>query len=451
MGRPTTDRGRDMPVDASIPLQVKTPDPSNLISGFLDLGLKKNQLDVSRETMDARIRQAQAESQRAVTEAGVSARTADPRVSAAESQAGTAATQLNTEQLNNLRAHAANAAQQIQGFLTKPNVSRLEIAQGITESLVNSGAPASAYAAAFQDLPPANAKPEQLREFLLQSLNKAQSVSAQLDRVAPAPAMINNGQQVTPVQVTNPALSGQPTPSVQMQVPPTAPTMGAGGQPGYVGVQPQQQPGAQIPSGPAIGQVEGIVGPAQVATKHYEGVTGEAQQAPTRIAALQTIKSEIPAWFTGGGDWRRNALRAFSGIFGIANDEATALDVMAKNLSLIAGQAGNTDAARSLAEMATPNAKMTPDAIRQTADQLLGIEGKKVSAQQFFSGIPTNDPRYAERMAAWNKSADPRLWEYASLPPADKAVWMKKLPLDVRATLGMKARALEKMGVDFGQ
>lgn len=438
-----------MPLDPSIPLQVKSADPTNLISGFLDLGLKKNQLDVSRETIGARIRQADAESRRAVTEADVASQTAAPRVSSAQSQAGTAATQLNTEQLANARAHAAAAAQQIQALLTKPDLNRGDIAQNIAASLTQFNAPAAAYAAAFQGLPPPDAKPEELRNFLLQSLNRAQSVSAQLDKVAPNPQLVSTGQQAVPVIATNPALSGQPTPSVQMQVPPTAVTMGPNGQPTYVGPRPQQQ--APIPSGPAIGQPEGIIGPTNVATEHYKGVVADAQPAQTRIASLQTIKAEAPKAITGGGDWRRKILSQLSGVFGLANDEQTANDVMAKNLSVLAQQAGNTDAARALAEMANPNSHMTKDAIEETANQLIGIEGKKVSAQQFFAGIPTNDPRYQERIGQWSKYADPRLWEYANLQPEQKAAWMKKLSPGVRAQLGMKAQALEKLGVDFGQ
>ena len=430
-----------MPLDPSIALKTESINPTNLISGFLDLGLKKVNLDRQRATYDADVARSQAESNVAVG-------TQQPRIAQAQSQAGTAAAQMSQAQLANLRDHTANMVQQLETLRNDPQLSRDKVVRSIVDSAMNVGAPTAAIAQALQGLPDNN-DPNALKQFVTQGLVRAQQASAHLNSIAPPPAFINNGQQAVPVAAGNPAVTGVAPgtpqgPGVQMQIPPTAQTM-VNGQPQYVGPQGGQ---AAVPSGPAIGQVEGTVGPIQVATEHYKNVASEAQAAPTRIAALQTIQQEAPKAITGGGDWRRKILSQLSGVFGLANDEQTANDVMAKNLSVIAQQAGNTDAARALGEMANPNYHMTKDAIEQTGQQLIGIEKKRVAAQQFFSGLPTNDPRYSQRMAEWNKVADPRLFEYAALPADKKAEWMKRLSPGVKAELAMKAQKLHEMGVE---
>ena len=119
-----------MPVDPSISLQAKPVDPTNYISGFLDLGRKKVELDKAQATLGADISQRLAESARANTEAGVAARTADPRVSQQESAAGTAAAGMNDAQLQNMRNHAANVIQQSTMLLNDPDLSRAKNGSG---------------------------------------------------------------------------------------------------------------------------------------------------------------------------------------------------------------------------------------------------------------------------------------------------------------------------------
>jgi len=319
--------------------------------------------------------------------------------------------------------------------------------------LKNSGAPSSAYAQTFMGMPKKGASDDEYKKWIDHSLLESDNITNQLNRVAPNPVQVNNGASTQFVAGGNPEFTGvkpgipQGVP-VKNELPPTAVVMGNDGQPRFLGAEP----GAPGPkSGPAIGQVEGTVGPVQVANKHFEGIVSDANAAPTRIAALQTIMQEAPKAVTGGGavgDFKRNIMKAWANIYGADTSDQTATDVMAKNLALIAGQAGNTDAARSLAEMGNPNFHMTKDAIEQTGAQLLGIEKKKIAAQQVFSGINTNDPRYGQLMTQWQRVADPRLFEYAALPESQKKAWKDRLDPKVRNDLAMKAAVLEKMGVE---
>lgn len=436
-----------MPLDPSISLQTKGIDLTHRLSSFLDIGRKGVALDRETATLAADIDRAKYESARAGTEADVAARTADPRVSQAQSVAGSAAANMSIDKLNEVRAHLSNSAQEMTGLRDKEDLSQADIIASMTRTAAAQKAPRAALLQGIGGIPESD-DPEILRRYILQNLNKVQSAGAQLDRMAPPVAMVPTGGETVPVTTGSPELAVQTPgakagPGIRNTLPPTATTM-RGNQPVYLGAPPGGQPGT-VPSGPGIGQTEGITGPVQVATKHYGDVTAAAEAAPTRIASLQTIKQEAPAAVTGGGDYRRKILQQLSGLFGIANDEQTANDVMAKNLAVIAGQAGNTDASRALAEMGSPNYHMTKDAIEQTANQLIGIERKKIAAQQFFSGLPTNDPQYTARMVEWNKLADPRLFEFASMTPSEQFAAMSKLKPGVRADLILKSEALHKL------
>lgn len=443
-----------MPIDPSISLQVQTPNPTNMISGFLDLGLKRNALQRGNATLLSDIARSKAESDLAQTEAGVAAQTAPSRVSSAQSAAGTAAAQMNSAQLANLRDHTANMVQQLETLRTDPQISRKKVIQSVVDSATTVGAPTAAIAQALQGLPDTD-DPQALQAFVTKGLVRAQQVSAHLNSVAPAPAFLNNGQQIQPVASGNPALTGVPAGApqgvaTQMQVPPTATTM-QGGQPAYVGPRPGQQPGgAPIAAGPALGQAEAAVAPVQTNAAHYNGVVQEAGAAPTRIGVLQNIKGLARAAVTGDADAKRTLVSKFAGYVGWAtgDEKQTATDVMAKEAALLASKGGNTDLSRLLNEAATPNGHMTEAAIRETADQLIGQEKLKQAAHKFFTGVPLNSPDYAAKLQQWNQVADPRVFEYASKTPDERAAMKARMSAADRAALASHMRALHNLGID---
>lgn len=417
-----------MPIDAgyaSIPLQVQSPNPTTMISSFIDLGRKKLELDKSRETFGAEVAQRKAEASSAQTAADVAARTADPRVSAAQSAAGTAAAQMSSAQLQTMREHVVNAVQQMETLRQDPQLTREKVIGSIVTSAVNSKAPSAAIAQALQGLPDAD-DPAALQKFVTQSLVRAQQAATHLGVTNPSPQFLNNGQQTIPVAAGNQAVTGIPagTPQgvpTQQQVPPTAPTM-VGGQPGYVGPQAPQQPGAPMrPSGPSLGQAEAVSGQIAPLVKHYEGVVADASVAPTRIGILQEIKALAPNAVTGDAGFKKQLISKLAGYLGIATDAQTPTDVLAKEAALLASKGGNTDMARLLNEAATPNGKMTEGAIQKTADQLIGLEKRAQAAQPYFAGTPADSPLYAQKKAAWDKNADPRAFEYAGKTPAEQS------------------------------
>ena len=277
----------------------------------------------------------------------------------------------------------------------------------------------------------------------LQALDASRQAGAQ----APSFTDTGSGLQQTNPQAAGGDLGAPPAqkqlggaPGLYKGLPPTTGVM-RGGVPGYLG-----DPNVQ--AGPALGEAAGVAGPVEAHNAHFAQVTADAAGAPNRIAALQTIKQEAPNAVTGGGDYRRKFVSQISGLFGIANDAQTSTDVMAKNLAVLAAQGGNTDASRTLGEMANPSFHMTKEAAQKTADQLIGIEGKKAAAQRFFSGTPTNSPGYEQKLNDWNTHADPRAFEYAAKSPADQATMKAELKkADTWQSLQKHMHQLDVMGV----
>jgi len=426
---------------------VKGPDLGTL-SDMMSLQQKQLNLRKSQDTYNADVSQRQSESSLAGTNASVAAQTAAPRVAQQIAQTG-------LEQFKLTGAHAAQAMQLASGMLGDPvfvkgdsagMMDRLNAAHdtmtqqyGIDPKIADATITTLKYQALHN--------PTQVRQSLINMTQQQQGGAGQQAAALPNSQLVPTGNTITPVASGNPALTGgvQPgTPQgqpVPMGLPPSTPVM-RDGRPGYLGGDPK------VASGPALGQAAGVEGPVTTNNAHFAQVQSDAATASTRVAALQTIKSEAPAAVTGGGDYRRKFISQISGLFGFANDAQTATDVMAKNLSVLASQAGNTDAARSLGEMANPSFHMTADAVKKTSDQLIGIEAKKVAAQRLFTGTPTNSPEYAQKLQEWNAHSDPRAFEYARKSPAEQAVMKAEMvKAGTWSELQQHGMALHKMGV----
>lgn len=448
-----------MPIDPSLSLQIASPNPTNMISGFLDLGQKQIQLDKSRQTFDADVARSKADSQTAQATANVATQTQAPRIAQAGSEASTAAAGASDAWLKTARAHFDNTAQAIQPLATDPDLTWPKLKKGIDTFLDASNAPPQAYAMMYGGAPQptgnATNDTASLQKYAVNLLQRAQTAQQMLESRYPSPQLVNDGQTVQPRATGNAALTGvQPGTAVgvpaQVQVPPTAPTMSAGGQPTYVGPQPGQRPGMPaIPSGPALGQQEATTGPIAINTQHLTSVQQAAADAPTRIGVLQNIKSLSHEAATGSADTYKAVIAKLAGYTGWAGDKQTATDVMAKEAALLASKGGQTDLARTLNEAATPGGHMTEGAIRATSDQLIGQEKAKLAAQDYFGGTPTNSPLYGQKMAAWAKNGDPQAFEYASKSPADQAA-MKAAMQKAGTWSALRAHMIQlhAMGID---
>jgi hypothetical protein len=415
-----------MPLDPTIPLGAQQPDIAGSIGKWGQLGLLKNQIQLSNATLQPSITQAQANASTAV------------------SQAGSAAQKLSQDELTTMRSHLANAIQVGAAAAKDPSVSgpeatgasaQMTLTRAIADMLANSAAPTSTYAQAFAGMPDKTkgAKPQDYVQWMAGKLAAAADTVSQIDRQFPAAQMVNNNQTIQPqaaggmVAQTPPGTPmGTPT---QMQLPPQTPVM-RGNVPGVLGANPA--PGF-VQTGPALGQQTAVEGGVVPNVKHFADVQTAAAAAPMRITQLQEIKALAPQAMTGDANTLRAIISKAAGLFGSkAEIEAlnqTKTDEMAKATALLMDRAGATDAAREVAAMATPNYKMTKEAINSVANSLIGMEKRNLAASSYFNGVQQDSPEYGQRVQTWN-----------NIPQRDKAFMFMALPADEKMAAAQKMR-----------
>jgi len=413
-----------MALDPTIPLGIKQPDLAGSISKWGELGLLRNRIELSNATLQPSITQAQA------------------LASTAVSQAGTAEQQLSQAQLATVRSYLSNALQIGAALAKDPMVSGPEataataqatLTRGIAEILANSGAPTSAYGQAFAGIPDKSkgAKPEDYVKWIAGRLASAGDLSAQLDRQFPPAQMVNNNQTIQPQAAGGIIAQTAPgTPigvSTQMQLPPTQPVM-RDGVPSVLGANPQPGP---VQTGPALGEVEATQGRVLPNVKFYADVQAAAAAAPQRITQLQEIKSLAPQAVTGDANFKRQVFSKLAGYLGVVFDPTsqTATDELVKATAQLMDRAGATDAAREVAAMATPNYKMTKEAINTVSSALIGLERSNLAASKYFSGIPQDGQEFDKRFQTWN-----------NIPARDKAFMFMSLPVDEKTAAAQKMR-----------
>jgi hypothetical protein len=329
------------------------------------------------------------------------------------------------------------------------------------------------------------------------ALASLQDAGAQLGSITPKPTQIDNGgsiQYKDTNPITNPGIigtnitktldPGTATSPVSVYDPKTG-TNGIaprGSLPGFGGADsppplpsvamPANMPtgngqAAPMPSGPAPGAPRGFVptGPAMgvqgsndgnvdVVNNHWKAVGTDAQNAQTNIGLAQNIKAYAHQAATGKQGDKLAAANGILSIFGQGGqtDLNTATDLLQKNmarLSLTSRQgAGGTDAAGALATAANPHGNMTMPAIEEAADQVIGAQKMALAQQQLLQPYKLNNDvaGYQSTLSKFNQAADPRVWQFQSMTPEQRASFKASMsPADQKAFSG-KIRTLEGMG-----
>lgn len=207
--------------------------------------------------------------------------------------------------------------------------------------------------------------------------------------------------------------------------------------------------GAQATGAPAL--ATGISPSAAAATgvtsEDWKATSDAANKAQQRIGIYQNIKKFAPDAFTGVGGQRKELAAGILNAAGISAYEAekVSTEELAKNSALLAMAGGNTDAARALAEIATPNKKLNEKAIKGIADQLIGVEKMNQSKAQFLAPVAQDSAKYQERLNVFNQVADPRLFQEAT--PDDVAKMKARMSEAERADFGRRVKLLKQMGL----
>ncbi len=379
------------------------------------------------------------------------------RTVAADPQAALSAQQISQQGLDNLKSHLqnqgldqSNAIQRLKwtydqtgALLQQPNVTRADVIDSLTNSVKDGIMPAKDAAAVIPTIPENG---PQLRQFLQERFAQAQG---SIQALAPHIQMVDNGKYqiaynsnpafgngIGPagpavVNTLNPAQAAQP---VQLPSPTGAPqvttlggiaqTQANGGQPPIIatGITPADQ-SAQSAAGTGS------------ANQGVALVQSASQLAPQR-AMLQSIIAESGAANTGPIAGQMAKLGGVLQQFGIKGfDQATAYQLTQKSTMQYVGQAMQsmgvpTDGKMLSMEMATPNATMTPEAVKAAGGMLMGgLDYKQAQAKAWTQYQAANGPAsYPQFQAAWNQNApNAAAFQLQYLPQAEKARYIKSL------------------------
>jgi len=186
---------------------------------------------------------------------------------------------------------------------------------------------------------------------------------------------------------------------------------------------------------------------AEAYSTDFANAQKEASEATPRIALFQNIKKLAPEAFTGVGGQRKELATGIANAIGIDvyTAEKTATDELAKNSALLAMVGGNTDAARLLAEAANPNKKMNEQAIKDVADQLIGVERMKQAKAKYLAPFANDPQKYSQALNTFNEVNDFRLFQEAT--PAQVARLKSSMSKDQQAEMSRKIKRARELGL----
>lgn len=270
---------------------------------------------------------------------------------------------------------------------------------------------------------------------------------------APQAGTLSTGEQIFPT-VTTPAVGGM-LPRIQMGaqpladvgLPPTTEVIDpATGQKRLLGPA-SQRGGAPLTTGLGPAQTSLLGAGGTTIAADFTNTVKDAAEAPSRVAIFQNIKKFAPDSFTGVGGQRKELAAGILNAIGIPAYEAekVSTEELAKNSALLALAGGNTDAARALAEVATPNKKLNEKAILAIADQMIGIENMKVARANYLTPAQNDATQYGQRKLQFDQIADPRIFQ--EMTAQDVAKLKASMSAAEQAELTRKIRLARQMGI----
>jgi len=172
-----------------------------------------------------------------------------------------------------------------------------------------------------------------------------------------------------------------------------------------------------------------------------------ASNSEPRVALFQNIKKLAPESFTGVGGARKELATGILNAVDVPAYEAEKMstDELAKSSAMLALAGGNTDMARAMAEAANPNKKMNEGAIKQIADQMIGMERMNQAKYKFLSPAQTNPQEYANRLAQFNKVNDFRIFQEST--PEQVRALKSSMSINEQKIMGEKIKLARSLGL----
>jgi hypothetical protein len=296
------------------------------------------------------------------------------------------------------------------------------------------------------------ADPKQLPDIAIRASQNLLSAAQAQTALAPQAGTMTTGAQIFPT-VTTPAVGGM-LPRIQMgaqpladvELPPTTEVVSATGEKKLLG--PMSQRGTTpLTTGLGAAQSELLKAGAATISTDLQTTVKEAAEAPSRVAIFQNIKKFAPDSFTGVGGQRKELAAGILNAVGIPayEQEKVNTEELAKNSALLALAGGNTDAARALAEIATPNKKLNEKAILAIADQMIGIENMKIARAGYLTPVQNDATQYGQRKLQFDQIADPRIFQ--EMTAQDVSKLKASMSAAEQAELTRKIRLARQMGI----
>lgn len=295
----------------------------------------------------------------------------------------------------------------------------------------------------------------QIAQAAIRQSESLMTPSQQQSAFGPQAGTLSTGEQIFPT-VTTPAVGGM-LPRIQMGaqpladvgIPPTTEVVDPmTGQRRLIG--PASQRGMQaapLTTSVSPAQAKVLEAGGNIVSQDLTSSVAQAKDAPGRIAIFQNIKKFAPESFTGVGGQRKELAAGILNAIGIPayEQEKVNTEELAKNSALLALAGGNTDAARALAEVATPNKKLNEKAILAIADQMIGIEKMNIARSNYLTPAMNDATQLGQRKLQFDQIADPRIFQ--EMTPEDVAKLKKSMSAAEQAEMTRKIRLARQMGI----
>lgn len=204
----------------------------------------------------------------------------------------------------------------------------------------------------------------------------------------------------------------------------------------------RQYPQSKVIQGQTPAEAKGQLLSQESLDKRYTDLQAQNSVAQTTTSYLQSIKGLADKAATGQFSDKLQFVNSLvaqvPGVNERALDQASANNLLDKYSNQIVARLGQgglgTDAARAILQSAYPNAHMTPAAIKEAADNLMGASSMIQAKSRLLSpaGNARDPIKYQQAEQTFDQNADPRMWQFANIkdPAAQKAFMQKVLKED---------------------
>lgn len=210
-------------------------------------------------------------------------------------------------------------------------------------------------------------------------------------------------------------------------------------------------------AGPALGQAAGAESQQKALSTKWEALQGQNREASNTRSYLQNIvQTAERGAITGPNADRREMISGLLQLAGInekanenAQDQTALLDKYHNQIVTRLGQGGlGTDAARSMLDSAYPGKAMNIGAIREASANLIGAQEMTQAKTRFLQehAIKQDAGEYARREILFDQAADPRIWQWKSMPNTDAKKAFARSLVQQDPSLPQRIKALEQAG-----